>query len=77
MSKQSPYRISSPAFRDPVRMPPTISDEALVKAYAAGYVEALDIGANDIDIESLHGRKWERTLTSKVRNGKIVRWRPL
>lgn len=76
MTTKSPYRVASPIIKEVARCPPSVSLQGQAEIFAAG-VMWLTSESGDVDIEALCGRKWERIATAKVRNGKILRWRPL
>lgn len=76
MSTKSPYRVSSYVLKECVRCPPTVSTEGVAQVFAAGVMNTTNADT-DVNLEALHGRKWERVATAKVRNGRVLRWRPL
>lgn len=81
MSRPSPYRIvviaTKPVVKPAKRVecPRAIHSESGAKRFAKQY--AADAGeAGVIDIELLHGAKYERILAGDVKNSIITRWRP-
>lgn len=76
MSTKSPYRVSSPVLKEVVRCPPTVANEGTAQIFAAGVMNTTSADT-DVDLEALCGNRWERVATAKVRNGKVLRWRPL
>lgn len=76
MSTKSPYRVASPLLTGPVRCPPAVSLHGQAEIFAAGVMDRFSV-ETDVDLEALCGRVWERVATAKVRNGRILRWRPL
>lgn len=76
MSTKSPYRVVSPVLKEPARCPVSVTRPGQAEIFAAG-VMWLTNESGDVDIECLCGRKWERVATAKVRNGKVLHWRPL
>lgn len=76
MTTKSPYRVTSPILKEVVRCPPTVANEGTAQIFAAGVMNTTNADT-DVDLEALCGRVWERVATAKVRNGRILRWRPL
>lgn len=76
MSAKSPYRVASPVLKEVVRCPPSVTLAGQAEIFAAGVMWMANF-TTDVDIEALCGRAWERVATAKVRNGRILRWRPL
>lgn len=76
MSAKSPYRVASPVLKEAVRCPPSVIIQGQAEIFAAGVMWMANF-TTDVDLEALCGRVWERVATAKVRNGRILRWKPL